>query len=67
MTLSTQAAMDRFVRRENLKHYRELLSAAKCDQDRQRVLKLLAEEEQKQRDAGDECYTPHCNVAGETI
>ena len=45
--------MDRFIRRENVKHYRELLKAAKAEAERQRILKLLAEEQQKQRDAGD--------------
>ena len=45
--------MDRFIRRENVNHYRELLKAAKDEAERQRILKLLAEEQQKQRDAGD--------------
>jgi hypothetical protein len=47
------AAMDRFVRRENVKHYRELLKTAKDEAERQRILKLLTEEQQKQKDAGD--------------
>ena len=46
--------MDRFIRRENVKHYRELLKAVKTEKERQRILKLLAEEQQKQKDAGDE-------------
>ena len=45
--------MERFVRRENVKHYRELLKTAKDEAERQRIQKLLAEEVQKQRDAGD--------------
>jgi hypothetical protein len=45
--------MDRFVRRENVKHYKELLKTAKDEAERQRILKLLAEEVQKQKDAGD--------------
>ena len=45
--------MDRFIRRENVRHYRELLKTAKDEAERQRILKLLAEEEQKQKDAGD--------------
>ena len=45
--------MDRFVRRENVKHYRELLKTAKDEAERQRILKLLTEEQQKQKDAGD--------------
>ena len=45
--------MDRFVRRENVKHYKELLKTVKDEAERQRILKLLAEEVQKQKDAGD--------------
>ena len=45
--------MDRFVRRENVKHYKELLKTMKDEAERQRILKLLAEEVQKQKDAGD--------------
>jgi len=45
--------MDRFVRRENIKHYRELLKTEKDEAERRRILKLLAEEQQKQKDAGD--------------
>ena len=46
-------SMDRFIRRENVRHYRELLTTAKDEAERQRILKLLAEEQQKQKDAGD--------------
>ena len=45
--------MERFVRRENVKHYKELLKTAKDEAERQRILKLLAEEVQKQKDGGD--------------
>jgi hypothetical protein len=45
--------MDRFVRRENVKHYRKMLSQAKNQAERERIKKLLAEEEQKQLKAGD--------------
>jgi hypothetical protein len=45
--------MDRFVRRENVKHYRELLKTTTDEAERQKILKLLAEEIQKQKDAGD--------------
>ena len=45
--------MDRFIRRENVKHYQELLKTVKDEAQRQRLLKLLAEERQKQKDAGD--------------
>jgi hypothetical protein len=46
--------MDRFIRRENVKHYRELLkTTAKTDAARQQIQNLLDEEEQKQKRAGD--------------
>jgi rubrerythrin len=45
--------MERFVRRENIKHYQELLKRVKDEAERQRILKLLAEERQKAKDAGD--------------
>ena len=45
--------MERFVRRENVKHYRELLKMAKDEAERQKILKLLVEEQQKQKDEGD--------------
>ena len=45
--------MDRFIRRENVKHYCELLKTVKSEVERERILKLLGEELQKQKDAGD--------------
>ncbi|MDE2283713.1 MAG: hypothetical protein KGK33_03750 [Hyphomicrobiales bacterium] len=42
------------MRRENVKRFNEMLKAAKDETERQRILKLLAEERRKQRDAGDE-------------
>jgi rubrerythrin len=48
-----EAAMERFIRRENIKHYRELLKTTKDEAERQKILKLLAEEQRKQKDAGD--------------
>ena len=45
--------MERFVRRENVKHYRDLLKTVKDEAERQRIQKLLAEELQKAKDAGD--------------
>jgi hypothetical protein len=50
---SGAVAMDRFIRRENVKHYRELLKVTQSEAERQRTLKLLAEEQQKQKVAGD--------------
>jgi len=49
----SSCAVDRFIRRENVKHYRDLLKAAKDEAERQKLLKLLAEEQRKQKDAGD--------------
>ena len=45
--------LDQFIRRENVKHYRLLLAQVADEAKRQRIQKLLAEEEKKQRDAGD--------------
>ena len=45
--------MDKFIRRENVKHYRELLKRTNDSEHRQRIEKLLAEAEQKQIDSGD--------------
>lgn len=45
--------MDRFIRRENVRHYRELLKSAKTEAERDRIQKLLDEEIQKQKAAGD--------------
>jgi hypothetical protein len=46
--------MERFVRRENIKHYRDLLREAKSDAERQRIQTLLDEELKKAADAGDD-------------
>jgi hypothetical protein len=50
--------MERFVRAQNVQHYRNLLEGATEETDRGKLLRLqlltlLAEEEQKQKDAGD--------------
>jgi hypothetical protein len=39
--------MDRFVRKENIKRYRRLLETTIDKVERERILKLLAEEEAK--------------------
>ena len=44
---------DKFVRRQNVTRFKRLLETALDETDRQRLLKLLAEEQQKQKDAGD--------------
>ncbi len=45
--------MERFIRRQNIEHYRRLVEAVIDDEERQRILQLLKEEERKQREAGD--------------
>jgi hypothetical protein len=45
--------MERFIRRENIRHYLDLLRTVTDGGERARILKLLAEERQKQRDAQD--------------
>jgi len=40
--------MDCFIKRENIKHYRELLKHTNDRAERRKILKLLAEEEAKQ-------------------
>jgi hypothetical protein len=45
--------MDRFIRHQNVKHFRSLLKEAKTDDERDRIKKLLAEEQQKQIESGD--------------
>jgi hypothetical protein len=38
-------AVRRFIHRENIKHYKRLLERTTDESERQRILKLLAEEE----------------------
>jgi hypothetical protein len=45
--------MDRFIRQKNVEHYRLLLDTTADETERQRILTLLAEEQQKQKAAGD--------------
>ena len=46
--------MGQFIRRRNVERYWRLLDRATDQSDRLRILELLAEERQKQRDADDE-------------
>jgi hypothetical protein len=43
----------RFIRRENVKHYRQLLETLTDDVERHKIHQLLAEEVKKQIAAGD--------------
>ena len=45
--------MGEFVRSQNVKHYSRLLERVTDESDRQQIINLLAEERQKQKDAGD--------------
>jgi hypothetical protein len=45
--------MERFIRRQNVERYLRLLETVTEKAERQRILNLLAEERQKQQDAGD--------------
>jgi hypothetical protein len=45
--------MDQFIRRQNVERYRRLLERVTGESHRQTIIKLLAEEQQKQKVAGD--------------
>lgn len=45
--------MEKFIRRHNIEHFRHLLETVSDENERQTILKLLEEEKQKQKDAGD--------------
>lgn len=53
--------MDRFIHDENLRHYRRLLERTTDPDERQRILKLVAEEEAKAVQAGE---TPGTTAGG---
>jgi hypothetical protein len=45
--------MDRFIRRQNVDHFRRLLETVTDHAERNRILKLLSQEQQKQNEAED--------------
>ena len=45
--------MDQFIRAQNVERYCRLLDRVTEESDRQQITKLLTEERQKQKDAGD--------------
>jgi hypothetical protein len=45
--------MDQFVRSKNVERYRRLPEPVTDESDREQIIKLLAEEPKKQKDAGD--------------
>ena len=54
--LSTESNMDQFVRSQNVARYRRLLERVTEESDRQTIIKLLAEEQHKQKAAGDPAW-----------
>lgn len=50
---STEADMARIIRRRNVERHWRLLDSVTNEPDRQKILQLLIEERQKQKDAGD--------------
>jgi len=48
-----RANMDQFIRTQNVERYRRLLERVTEESARQTIFNLLAEEQQKQKDAGD--------------
>jgi hypothetical protein len=49
----TRRQTDRYIRDQNVKHYRHLLGHVTEETNRQTILILLGEEQQKQLEAGD--------------
>ena len=47
------ANMERFIRCQNVERFRRLLERVTEESDRQKIINLLADEMQKQKDAGD--------------
>ncbi len=45
--------MDRFIRSQNVARYRRLLERVTEESHREQIINLLAEEQRKQKDAGD--------------
>jgi hypothetical protein len=52
--------MDRFIRCQNVERYRRLLERVTQEPDRQIIINLLAEEQRKQKDAGDPPDAQRC-------
>ena len=50
--------MDRYIRRHNVENFARRLENVKDESQRQMLLTLLAEERQKQNDAGDFVLAP---------
>jgi hypothetical protein len=48
--------MDQFVRSQNIDRYHHLLERVTDESDRKKITNLIAEERQKQKDAGDSVW-----------
>jgi len=48
-TFRKEAVLERFVHRQNLEHFRKQLAETTDEKQRERLLKLLAEEEAKEQ------------------
>ena len=55
---SKEAVMQRFIHRQNLEHFRERLAEAADEAERERLLKLFAEEETKDQSPPDKSDDP---------
>ena len=51
VVITSSSALDRFIARQNIEHYRQLLAKETDEGKRQQLLRLLAEEEIKLRAA----------------
>ena len=47
-------SIDQFIRSQNIERYRRLLERATEETDREKLLSLLTEEQQKQKEVGDD-------------
>jgi hypothetical protein len=52
----TAKAQDKFTRHQNVERYRRLLKTATDEKRRDYLGRLIAEEQQRQKDAGDSAY-----------
>jgi hypothetical protein len=52
----TAKAQDKVIRHQNVERYRRLLKTATNEERRSHLSRLIAEEQQKQKDAGDSEY-----------
>jgi hypothetical protein len=51
--MAERESTGRFIRRHNIENYVQLLTTTTDETERKTILRLLAEEQEKQKDAGD--------------